>query len=144
MFTRKLWLGVFLVLCSSALLCGQEQEKVIKHTKAKPTSSNSGQEMYMSYCAVCHGENGKGRGPAADALNTVPADLTVLAQKNDGKFPAAHFGAMMRGDAKVGAHGTKEMPVWGPVFWQMGHGSTGQYQLRIANLTKFVESLQAK
>lgn len=139
----RLFFAAFVLLCS-LFAWGQQEGKVIKHTAVKPTSPASGKEMFMNYCAVCHGKDGKGGGPAADALKTPPADLTALSQKSGGKFPADHVATAIRGDSNVPAHGSKEMPVWGPVFWHLSQGSSGQYEQRIANLTKYVESLQAK
>ena len=98
----------------------------------------------MNYCAVCHGRNGKGGGPAADALKVAPANLTLLSQKNNGKFPANHVTSILRGEASLSAHGSQEMPVWGPIFWKMSHGNAGEVQQRIANLSKYIESLQVK
>ncbi len=46
-----------------------------------------GPDLYHAHCAACHGSDGKGNGPAAAALKTKPADLTVLAKNNGGKFP---------------------------------------------------------
>jgi hypothetical protein len=50
----------------------------------------------------------------------------------------------IRGQSAVPAHGSREMPVWGSLFWNMSHGHEGEVQQREANLTKYVESLQAK
>src|SRR6266567_3611908 len=136
---RKLLTTAFLVMCS---LGAGAQEQEIKHAPAKPTSAASGKEMFASYCAVCHGRYGKGGGPAASALKVAPADLTVLSQKNGGKFPSAHVASVLGGETDLSAHGNKEMPVWGPVFRGMSHGNTGEVQQRIANLTKFIETLQ--
>lgn len=36
-----------------------------------------GREIYIERCAVCHGDNGRGDGPAAAGLNPKPADLRV-------------------------------------------------------------------
>jgi mono/diheme cytochrome c family protein len=137
---RQLLVAAFLVLCS---LGAGAQEQKIKHVPAQPTSAASGKEMFVSYCAVCHGRDGKGGGPAAAALKVPPADLTVLSQKNGGKFPSAHVANVLGEEADLPAHGNKEMPVWGPVFRGMSRGE-GDVQLRIANLTKFIESLQVK
>ena len=77
------------------------QQKEVKHVPVKPTSAASGKQMYDNYCAVCHGTNGKGGGPAAEALKTPPTDLTILSQKEGGKFPAAHVASAIRGDINV-------------------------------------------
>lgn len=120
------------------------QEKEIKHVAAPATSPASGEEMFMSYCASCHGKDAKGNGPAASALNRTPADLTGLARKNGGKYPEMRVTSVLRGEAKVVAHGTQEMPVWGPVFWHMSQGHPEQVQQRIANLNSYIKSLQVK
>jgi mono/diheme cytochrome c family protein len=100
--------------------------------------------MFAAYCAACHGKDAKGDGPAADALKTPPANLTTLAQQNGGKFPALKVMSILRGQAKLAAHGSQEMPVWGPVFWRMSQGHASEVQQRVANLTKYLESLQVK
>jgi len=110
----------------------------------KATSPASGPEMYTSYCAVCHGIDGKGNGPAAEALKVPPPDLTALAKKNGGKYPSDHVTTVIRGDLRLAAHGTKEMPVWGDLFWGMSQGHSSEVQLRVTNLNKYIESLQAK
>jgi mono/diheme cytochrome c family protein len=120
------------------------QEKVIKHVPVKQTSAASGQEMYHSYCAVCHGTDGKGAGPAASALKIPPTDLTALAEKNGGKFPAMHISSVLRGEAETPAHGSKDMPVWGPLFRNLSQGHDAEVQQRIANLNQYIESIQKK
>jgi len=122
----------------------EDQTKIIQHEAVKNTSSASGKEMFISYCAVCHGTDGKGGGPAASALKTPPADLTVLSRNNAGKYPSMKVSTAIRGDGGVTAHGSKEMPVWGAIFNAMSQGHDAVVQQRIANLTKYVESLQAK
>ena len=122
----------------------QQTSTEIKHIPVKPTNAASGQEMFMNYCAVCHGKDGKGSGPAAPALKMPATDLTTLAQKNGGKYPALHVSSVIRGEGDVPAHGSKDMPVWGPLFWKMSQGHDAEVQQRIANLNQYIESLQAK
>ena len=122
----------------------QESQKVIKHVPVQSTSPVSGKDMYVAYCAVCHGTDGKGAGPAASALKVAPADLTQLSKNNGGKYPALKVSAAIRGEGGLPAHGSKEMPVWGSLFWNMSGGHEGEVQQRVSNLTKYVESLQAK
>ena len=121
-----------------------EQSTVVKHVPIKNTPSNSGTEMYGNYCAVCHGTDGKGSGPAASALKTPPTDLTALTKNAGGKYPAPHIAAVIRGQATTTAHGSKDMPVWGPLFSSSSPGHEAQVQQRITNLVNYVETLQAK
>lgn len=124
---------------------GQDETKTtIRHVNVKPTSPASGKEMYTSYCAVCHGADGKGGGPAATALKTPPADLTILSKNNRGKYPAVKVSSILRGTSDLPAHGSKEMPVWGPLFRSISGGRESEVQERLANLTEYVESLQTK
>jgi len=122
----------------------QAAKPAIKHVPASYTSATSGKEMYDSYCASCHGVDGKGDGPAAPALKNLPTNLTTLAIHNGGTFPGAHVATEIQGGAMTPAHGNKEMPVWGPVFMTMSGHSAAQVQLRIRNLTNYLESMQVK
>lgn len=136
-------------LCLMAILLAggmfaSGQEGTVKREPAGMTSPSSGKEMFMSYCASCHGKSAKGDGPAAGALKQNPADLTTLAKRNGGKFPSDKVNSVLRGQASLMAHGDQEMPVWGPVFWRMSHGHEEQVQMRIANLSRYLESLQEK
>jgi mono/diheme cytochrome c family protein len=116
----------------------------VKKVPAPYASPSSGKDMYIAYCASCHGKDGMGNGPAAAALKTQPTDLTILAVKNGGKFPDSHIAGIIKGDKLTTAHGNKEMPVWGPVFFTLGRHDEAQEQLRIHNLTTYLESIQQK
>jgi len=142
MLIRSIFPLVGFVLCLTIL--GVPQQKEIKHVPIKPISTASGPEMYKTYCAVCHGMDGKGGGPAAEALKVPPPDLTALARKNGGKYPSDHVTSAIQGDLNLPAHGSKEMPVWSNLFWGMSQGHSSEVQLRVANLNKYIESLQAK
>jgi len=100
--------------------------------------------MYHAYCAVCHGVEGKGDGPASAALKSQPSDLTTLAKRNAGRFPELRVFGAINGDVRVTAHGSKDMPTWGTVFRQMEGGDVAGGKLRTRNLTKYIESLQVK
>jgi hypothetical protein len=100
--------------------------------------------MYTAYCAVCHGTDAKGGGPAASALKTAPTDLTLLAKNNGGKYPEMKVSSAIRGEGGPPAHGSKDMPVWGSLFWSMSAGHEGELQQRVSNLPHYIESLQAK
>jgi mono/diheme cytochrome c family protein len=146
MIARKItWIAAMVL--TMVLAAGAQQtpsSTQIKHVPVKPTNAASGAEMYTNYCAVCHGKDGKGNGPAAPALKIPPTDLTTLAQKNGGKYPGLHVSSVIRGEGDLPAHGSKDMPVWGPLFWRMSQGHDAEVQQRIANLNQYIESLQAK
>ena len=116
----------------------------VKHVPITHTPSNSGNEMFNSYCAVCHGKDGKGNGPAASAMKTNPTDLTQLAKNSGGKYPAPRVAAVLRGQAVTPSHGSQDMPVWGPLFSSISQGHEGQVHQRITNLVTYIEGLQAK
>ncbi len=143
------WLGlgvavVALAMIAMAQQAAPSQEKVIKHVPVKQTNASSGQEMFNSYCAVCHGTDGKGAGPAASALKVPPTDLTELSAKNGGKYPSMHVSSVLRGEAETPAHGSKDMPIWGPLFRHLSQGHDAEVQQRVANLNQYIESIQKK
>ncbi len=72
-----------------------------------------GKMEYLSSCAACHGEDGKGNGLLASVLKVPPADLTTLSRRNDGHFPLAAVTEIIDGRTLIAAHGTREMPIWG-------------------------------
>jgi mono/diheme cytochrome c family protein len=133
---------ILMLLLSTSIAAVAQIE--IKKVPAPYTSAASGQEMYVSYCASCHGRDGKGAGPATPALKQAPPDLTALAKQNKGSFPHDHVIAVITGKAELAAHGSKEMPVWGPVFWKISQGHPEEVQQRVANLANYLKSIQAK
>jgi mono/diheme cytochrome c family protein len=110
---------------------------------ADTPSPTSGKQLYQAYCGSCHGTDAKGAGPVASSLKAVPTDLTMLSRNNNGKFPEMHVIHSIEGESLVGAHGTKDMPVWGQRF-RRTTGSPAEAQLLIKNLTDYLASIQAK
>jgi mono/diheme cytochrome c family protein len=149
MSIKKLILIFAVLMAFTCSVVAQDQtqdqsKKTIEHVTIKSTSPVSGKEMYISYCAVCHGKDGKGGGPAASALKVPPTDLTLLSKNNGGKYPEMKISSTIRGTSDLAAHGSKDMPVWGELFWNMSHGHSGEVQQRVANLTEYIGTLQAK
>jgi mono/diheme cytochrome c family protein len=137
------------VMLAAVLSCfvfsaAADDSKVIKKVPTSQTSPSSGKEMFNNYCAVCHGRDARGGGPAASALKKTPTYLTTLAARNHGKFPELRVFSTIQGDSESSAHGSRDMPIWGNVFQEMSHGSAGEVQMRISNLVAFIETLQAK
>ena len=131
--------AVILALALGAILAAQNAAK-----RDSPPSPASGAQMYRAYCASCHGLDGKGKGPAAPAMKTPPADLTTLARRNGGKFPEVRVFQSIEGEAGLAAHGSREMPVWGTAFRTMGGSDEASVKLRVRNLTRHVESMQQR
>jgi len=103
-----------------------------------------GPDLYRAHCAACHGPDGKGNGPAAVALKARPADLTVLAKNNGGKFPAERVQKFISGDdPSLASHGSREMPVWGPIFHQIEEDQDFG-NVRLQNLVKYLQTIQQK
>jgi len=125
------------------LLMGQNTGAKVKTVPATPTSPASGKEMFNAYCASCHGVDAKGTGPAAPALKKMPADLTGLAKNNGGKFPSSRVMSAIQGGTES-AHGSKEMPVWGPILLSVSNNRPSTVTQRISNLSGYIESLQTK
>ena len=106
--------------------------------------SVKGPELFHAHCAACHGAEGKGDGPVGAALKAKPANLTVLAKNNGGKFPVERVQKFIVGeDSSLASHGTREMPVWGPIFHQVEEDQDFG-NVRIHNLIQYLESIQQK
>jgi mono/diheme cytochrome c family protein len=104
--------------------------------------SVKGPDLFQAYCAVCHGTDGRGGGPAASSLKARMSDLTLLERRNRGEFPTARVRQIILGDAVVAAHGSREMPIWAPVFHQV-EGDMDWGNVRLENLVKYLESIQS-
>lgn len=117
-------------------------DKVTVHvTKTSPID---GKQMFGAYCAPCHGSDAKGNGPAASVLKVPPTDLTVLAKNHGGKYPDTHVTTVLQFGSEMPAHGSAQMPIWGPILGRMNHGSPQDKQLRIANISRYLGTLQVK
>jgi len=138
-------IGVALLVFALVALSSPQTE--IKKVPLKYTNPSSGQAMYAAYCAVCHGVTGKGNGPAAPSLSSMPSDLTLLSKDHGGKFPWYHVNTVIRGDTNLPAeHRQKEMPVWSALFRRSCPGTIADLEIhqRASNLTNYLESLQRK
>lgn len=106
--------------------------------------SIEGPALYKAYCAVCHGTDAKGVGPMAIMLKKPPSDLTRIAAGNGGIFPAARLTRVISGEDQIAAgHGTREMPIWGPIFSHVDRDQDFG-RVRVDNLVKYLQTLQGK
>jgi mono/diheme cytochrome c family protein len=141
-----LWLCC--VFTSAALISnfagapGMAQSKPAQNTQ-RLIQSVKGPDLFRAHCAVCHGVDAKGKGPMAPTLKVTVPDLTRIAQRNRGTFPADRVRGIIAGDEVRSGHGSREMPIWGPIFhqveWDQDLGN-----VRLENLTEYLRSLQQK
>jgi mono/diheme cytochrome c family protein len=73
----------------------------------------SGAELYATFCASCHGSAAHGDGPIAPLLKMSVPDLTQIAARRGGIYSPKEMQRIIDGRFGIGAHGTREMPVWG-------------------------------
>ena len=128
----------------SILLSSAQTPKAQPSETTHLIDSIQGPALYTAYCTVCHGKDGKGGGPMAKSLKVAPSDLTRISTRNRSVFPTARMQRIISGDEQLPAgHGTREMPVWGPIFsqiaWDQDLG-----KIRVYNLAKYIEQIQVK
>lgn len=137
-FVRRI-LVVAVLACAAATLGAQTEPQ-------PPTiliDSVAGRDSFDRYCSPCHGKTGRGDGPVAPALTSPPSDLTRLTELGGGTFPAAGVRAFVIGVGRpIAAHGTSDMPVWGPLF--RFFESDIRVRERVANIVTYIENLQQK
>jgi mono/diheme cytochrome c family protein len=131
--------GFMLFSLTSATVGAQ----TIKRETARRAASIEGPDTYKAYCAVCHGPQAKGNGPAATALKKVPADLTTIAKRNGGKFSGTDVEAVIMGQETLDSHGSRDMPIWGPIFQSLA-AQDGVVKLQVANLVEYLRSIQTQ
>ena len=104
-----------------------------------------GRDLYADTCATCHGRDGRGDGPVASALRVRPPDLTTIARRNGGSFRREQVEIFVTGDQVrlPSAHGSTDMPVWGPIFRALDVNDT-KNKVRVANIVDYIGSIQVK
>jgi len=139
---RLLVIAMTAAMAASMAYANQPNAKVT--LPVNKTEATSGKQMFASYCAPCHGVDGRGNGAYAPVLKSHPTDLTVLTKNNHGKYPDSHVAAVLLNGADAPSHGTAQMPVWGPILGKMSQDNTQDRLLRISNLSRYVQTLQVK
>jgi mono/diheme cytochrome c family protein len=131
----------FLMLALGA--ASANAQPTIKRETAPRIQSVQGADTFKAYCVSCHGLQAKGDGPAAMALKKAPADLTTIAKRNGGKFSAAEVENVVMGTSVLASHGSRDMPIWGPVFQSLAPDAS-VVKLRVANLVEYIKSIQTQ
>lgn len=141
----------FSVALSGAVLLAPGSPRVSAHQNTPATRNQNqneivpldGGNIFRHYCAACHGVGGNGDGPVAPVLRAKVPPLTTLARRNHGTFPTARVRSVIAGDEAHAAHGTRAMPVWGPLFHQIEYDQDLGY-VRLQNVTEYLNSIQRK
>ncbi|MCK4712870.1 MAG: cytochrome c [Marinosulfonomonas sp.] len=114
-----------------------------------------GEFEYRNSCVQCHGVLGKGDGPVSGFMSgAVPSDLSLLQKSNGGIFPVASVYSIIEGEDQIGAHGTRDMPMWGSRYRyrvaadidsSFSPEATDLYvRTRILSLIEYLSTLQAE
>ena len=117
--------------------------------EAKDSDLPTGAEDFANFCSACHGASGKGDGPAAEGFDVKPANLTEIALRNGGVYPATQVMAKIYGYTG-GQDGDRVMPKFGAllqsetVLYDGGDGIPTPTPLRLVQLAEYVQSIQVK
>jgi mono/diheme cytochrome c family protein len=124
------------LFCSTTVHANPERRTLSIHTV-------NGAEIFRDYCAPCHGLDGRGNGPVASALKFEVPDLIQVSKRAVGKFPRARIRDVIEGNETLSGHGSRDMPIWGPIFHQIDVDQD-LGGVRTDNVTGYIESLQRK
>lgn len=130
---------------------GLAQVNDVKHPPVAPKPGDTqliqsvkGVALFKAYCAACHGTDAKGTGPMSEWLKVKTQDLTRISIRAGGKFPLARVQRIISGEDNINSgHGTRKMPVWGPIFSQVS-GDQDWGRMRVYNVAEFIQGLQQK
>lgn len=132
--------SVFIAVVTVALSAGAAGAQTkVERGPIKPTPASDAKKMFDTYCAVCHGKDGKGTGPASKSLTKVPADLTKISARNGGTYPEVKVRRYIEGLDEVAAHGTRDMPMWGDLFKSLNRDTAA---IRVEALAEYLKTMQ--
>jgi mono/diheme cytochrome c family protein len=113
--------------------------------RGQPGDAGKGSQLYKIHCASCHGTTARGDGPVAEFLTVRPADLTGIAARNRGVFPAEVVHRIIDGRRVVKTHGDSAMPIWGDAFSLLHTGEAEKATSeKIRALVAYIETLQQR
>lgn len=112
-----------IVLPLAAREPGGGAQELRRRAPAVNPGPTSGRDVFRSYCAACHGAEGRGNGPAAAAMSPRPVDLT-----NPNQRQATTDSAV----AEVVQNGRRGMPAFGRMLSRAQMDSVVAYLKTIA------------
>jgi mono/diheme cytochrome c family protein len=132
----KVWRGFVLTLVLGGAMPSVHGEELARYR---------GAELYQRFCASCHGDTGRGDGPVAPFFKVSPPDLTRIARRHGGEFPAEQVRKIIDGREVPAPHGAREMPVWGLEFYFANPNNpqrAKEADVLVGKLLEYLRSLQ--
>jgi mono/diheme cytochrome c family protein len=140
--SRKSYFVLIAATVAATLFASDSKSNVtIQTTKV---SAVDGKAMYGNYCAPCHGVDGKGNGPMSSSLKRTPTNLTLLSKNNHGVYPESHVVGVLGHGATASGHNKSGMPEWAETLGNIDQNNKLDVPLRISNLSKYLQTIQAK
>jgi len=104
----------------------------------------AGSYAFRTYCASCHGTDGKGEGPLAESLRFHPPDLSLISKRNGGEYPEDKIHRIVDGRKPLPGHGGPDMPIWGDAFRNADTGyDDAKVKEKIRSVVAYLRTLQA-
>lgn len=140
MAPRPVWFGAAALIPLILAGCG-----TTPYAYSVTPREYSGVRLYQVFCSSCHGLTGRGDGPVGPMLRGGVPDLTRIAERNGGKFPAQRIHEIIDGRESFIAHGAPDMPVWGFELYEGAGSDQAARQSTdkmIDRLVRYLESIQ--
>lgn len=113
-------------------------------TRLRDTTAGAG--TYRSFCAPCHGDGGRGDGPAAAGAGAPVPDLTRIAARNGGTFPQLRIYQLVSGLSESEAERERHMRRWGWEFFGSDADDAEAHReaiVKVEQVVAYLESIQA-
>jgi mono/diheme cytochrome c family protein len=142
------WGDIFAQLDRSDRRVTMRIENIVEYIRTLQAPSSNpddvGAKLFATYCASCHGKNGRGDGPVSAELRRTPPDLTRFTAWNGGAFPRDRVYRIIDG-REVRAHGDRTMPVWGDAFSRSREApSDADVRQRLDAIVRYLEAIQQR
>ena len=114
---------------------------------AQNIAMQNGENLFLYFCAECHGRDAESIGPMAEMMAIEAPQLTTLSERNGGEFPTETVAMQIDGRMYIDSHG--DMPVFGPyletvqsVAIKLTGGQTMMVTQNLADLITYLKAVQ--
>jgi hypothetical protein len=136
--------AIVLLLAATLLAAAPAQAQSTSEMQA-----HFGELTYRLFCSGCHGADARGNGELAEALGIPLGDLTQLAKRNGGVFPADAVRDAIAGRGPLG-HTKLNMAPWAQMFadefeqFASRMAVNAMVARRIEHIVAYLESIQER